>query len=63
MIRLLVKIVFVNLFAITVFFFAVATVQIGGIHSTGLSDAELIRARNRVRLVFTGLGFAQGRFV
>jgi hypothetical protein len=32
-------------------FFAVATVQIGGIQSTGLSDAELIRARNRVRLV------------
>lgn len=32
-------------------FFAVATVQIGGIHSTSLSDAELIRARNRVRLV------------
>jgi hypothetical protein len=31
--------------------FAIATVRIGGITSTSLSDAEMIRAQNPVRLV------------
>jgi hypothetical protein len=50
-IRLLLMIVLITLFAMAVCFFAVVTIQIGGIRSTSISDAEFIRARNPVRLV------------
>jgi hypothetical protein len=48
---LLLKIVFVTVFALALGVFAVATIQIGAIHPTSLSEAEIIRARNPVRLV------------
>jgi hypothetical protein len=52
-IRLLLKIVLFTLFAMAVWLFAVVTIQIGGIRSTSVSDAEFIRARNHVCLVST----------
>jgi hypothetical protein len=49
--RLLLKLSAVTVVAFAVWIFALVTIRIGGIHSTNVSDAEIIRAQNPVRLV------------
>ena len=49
--RLVVNAAIVTAIAAFVGFVLVAVVQVGGIHSTEVSDAELIRAQCRIRLV------------
>ena len=49
--RLSLKLVVVTLVAFGIWIFAAVTIRIGGIRSTDVSQAEIIRAQNPVRLV------------